>query len=81
MMDPPRCHMICNEDDDALMAEAAAAVERSACGLAIFLLKPKHLKGESLFKHMVQHRSNGAKAKSHASIMYLNIAHSEAHVK
>jgi hypothetical protein len=78
MMDPPRCHLICNEDDDVQMAEDTMLVERTACGLNIFMFKPKHLKGEALFKHMVQHRSNGAEVKSRVSIMYLDVQHSEA---
>jgi hypothetical protein len=81
MMDPPRYHVIHNGDDDLLMAEAAAGVERTECGLNTFLLKPKDLKGESFFKYMVQHRLNDARANRHAPSMYLGVEYSEAQVK
>jgi hypothetical protein len=70
-----------NEDDDLLMAEAAAGVERAACGFNTCMIKPKDLKGEALFKHMVKYCLNDARAKSLATSMYLGIEHYEAQVK
>jgi hypothetical protein len=63
------------------MTEAAVGVERAACGLSTFLLKPKDLKGEALFKHTVQHFFTDSRAKIHTPSVYLNIEHSEAQVK
>jgi hypothetical protein len=42
---------------------------------------PKHLKGEALFKHMLQRRLNDSIVKSRAPIMYLDVQHSEDQVK
>jgi hypothetical protein len=81
MMDQPRCHVIRNEDDNLLIAEAAAGVERAACGFNTFMLKPHDLKGEALFNHMLQHRLNDTIAKSHIPSMYLGVEHSEAQLK
>jgi hypothetical protein len=63
------------------MAVAAGAVERAACGLNTFLLKPKDLKGEILFKHMVQQCLNDTNVKSHVPLMCLDVQHSEAQIK
>jgi hypothetical protein len=67
--------VIRNEDDDLRMAEAATGVERAACGLNTFLLKPKDPKGDALFKHMAQRRSNDASTKSHTPNMHLDVDH------
>jgi uncharacterized radical SAM superfamily Fe-S cluster-containing enzyme len=73
--------VIHNEDDDIMTAETATRVEIAAHGSNAFSLKPKELKGESLFKHMVQHRLNDSRSKIHTPIVYLGIEHSEAQVK
>jgi hypothetical protein len=79
MMDPPRYHVIHNEDDDILMTEADAGVERSAYGLNMFMLKTKDLNGKSLFNHIcldvehseaqVEEFGSGAKYLQMCSIM------------
>jgi hypothetical protein len=42
------------------MAAATAAVEHAASGFSTFLLKPNDLKGDALFKHMMQIRLHHA---------------------
>jgi hypothetical protein len=81
MVDPSRYHVIRNEDDDLLMAEAARGVERAACRLTRLPFKPNDLKGEALFRHIVESHLNDATAKNHTPRMYLNVDHSEAQVK
>jgi hypothetical protein len=58
----------------AQVAARLAAVERAVNGISSFLLKPKELPGEDLFRHMVKKRLNDPRIKSHEPSVYLDLS-------